>query len=411
MKKVLFALSDTSIVARLESDYPLDTLGTLTSYDMVADFVAQTEPDALVISDSIKRSRTTADLGEIVEGAHNVSPEMQIVVLSARENFERLKLELAHIREVQVWRHDEVSADNIDTLARALELQFGGSHKPYETTNWSPKGGVGKTSLNICLAQAIARVRPGTKVLLWDMDVYDADVAYGCGIDVESDHDLGSLIAEGDFSPERIESAIYHHQGSGIDVLVATQSPIDADRWKMTEAVFNAIRASVLKLRKYEVIIYDLPGGLFLFDAGFRAITECDNVFLVLTPDAFAIAAVKRILRLLENEQILGKSYFVINKARNTKRYNEIYDQAYLRTEFGGREAIARIAPSSELAESQEGDANSNETLWQLNAKSPAAADLERYALAVLSLANRAPKLLEEEREKRGLFGRKKKER
>lgn len=382
MRSVLFAVGDPRIPGTLADRFLYQSVGQVTTYDDVGDLLARKRPDALVIADDLQGS--VSDLDQVLHGARQVTPELDIVVVVTRATGEKLasvELSTRDLGRIHVVRQQEGLEDEIGAR---LRLELGGTTRTCEITCWSPKGGVGKTTLNIALAEALARARPRTKIVVWDLDLYDADVADGMGLDQSSDNDLSGLIERGDFRPQTLKDAVYHHP-SGIDVLAAPQSPIDANRYPLTPERFAAIRQALLYLG-YEFIIYDLPVNLFLFKPAIDALRSCSAIFLVVTPDRFPLKAIGRVIPVLSNQALLDRCHFVINKNRQHGSFRLTPQDLHERFR-GDIDTIAQVSPDPMLGDSQE----ARITVWEMDRDrtSKAARDIEDFARRVLRLAGK----------------------
>src|SRR5262249_30662635 len=119
-------------------------------------------------------------------------------------------------------------------------------------TVFSPKGGVGKTTVASGLATAFAR-RKGWRVLLVDLDLQFGDCAIMMGVEPEKTiYDV--VMTSGDLDPDKLTGYISTHS-SGVHVVPAPVRPEDA------ELVAEDRVAHLLEVAKeaYDVIVVDTP--------------------------------------------------------------------------------------------------------------------------------------------------------
>jgi pilus assembly protein CpaE len=119
-------------------------------------------------------------------------------------------------------------------------------------TVFSPKGGVGKTTMACALATAFAR-RKGYRVLLVDLDLQFGDCAIMMGVEPEKTiYDI--VMTAGDLDPEKLTGYVSAHP-SGVHIVPAPVRPEDA------ELVAEDRVAHLLEVAKqaYDVIVVDTP--------------------------------------------------------------------------------------------------------------------------------------------------------
>jgi pilus assembly protein CpaE len=117
---------------------------------------------------------------------------------------------------------------------------------------FSPKGGVGRTTLACGLATIFAR-RHGRRTLLIDLDLQFGDAAIMMGLDpAKTIYDL--VMTSGDLDPDKLASSVNVHP-SGVHVIPAPVRPEDA------ELVAEDRVANLLEVAKqaYDVIVVDTP--------------------------------------------------------------------------------------------------------------------------------------------------------
>jgi pilus assembly protein CpaE len=157
-------------------------------------------------------------------------------------------------------------------------------------TVFSPKGGVGKSTLSTGLAGAYCG---GMKLrtLLIDLDLQFGDVGIMMGIDpTQTIVDL--VTTTGELDPDKLGGYVVHHS-SGIDILAAPLRPEDAEL--VTEDRIGQL-VDVAKAA-YDVVVLDTPPH---FDATtLAALDRSDRLVLVTTMDIPTVKNTKLALQTL----------------------------------------------------------------------------------------------------------------
>jgi pilus assembly protein CpaE len=152
---------------------------------------------------------------------------------------------------------------------------------------YSPKGGVGSTTVATNLAVALA-ARPKTSVALIDLDLQFGDV--GAALDLRGANSVAEIVNEVELTSELIDETFVRHS-SGVRVLLAPEDlsvveSIDPD---------HVVRL-LSQLRQYfDFVIADLWSS---FESLTTSILRAsDRTILVTTPELPSIRNVQRILR------------------------------------------------------------------------------------------------------------------
>ncbi|GAB4482754.1 MAG: AAA family ATPase [Anaerolineales bacterium] len=171
---------------------------------------------------------------------------------------------------------------------------------------YSPKGGVGTTTVAVNLAVALNNSE--TNVALIDAKLQYGDVAIF--VNEQGKNTILDLAPRADeLDAEVVESVMIKHAASGIHVLAAPARPEQAEQ--VTADQFSKL---IKRLRQlYAYIVLDTSSALN--DITLAALDNCDVVVLIVTQDIPAIKNVRTFLDLLNSIGIKRERVsFVMNK-------------------------------------------------------------------------------------------------
>jgi pilus assembly protein CpaE len=169
-----------------------------------------------------------------------------------------------------------------------------------------PKGGVGKTTVAINLAYALA-MRASGEVVLVDLDLAGGDVADSLGIEAAAN--VGSVVGSGVIDdPTSLKLSLTSHT-SGALVLPAPTSLVEASK---VEAA--GVTALVDQLtRMFRIIVLDTGPGTS--DATVSAVRAANDILAVTTPE---IGGVRTLERHLDGYDAVGfqraRRHVLLNK-------------------------------------------------------------------------------------------------
>ncbi len=175
---------------------------------------------------------------------------------------------------------------------------------------YSPKGGVGKTTLTLNLAATVARHYPGA-VLLFDLSLPYNHAAMLAQLAPTSS--LARLAeAEGDFE-QRLESALAYHR-AGFFLLSTALAPEESDL--ITPAL--VARAMAVLQPQFRFVLIDL--GIVLTEVALSLLEQSQHVFVVASPELLIVkdlisfyGILRSVLKLHE-----GQIHLVINHRAKT---------------------------------------------------------------------------------------------
>jgi pilus assembly protein CpaE len=181
-----------------------------------------------------------------------------------------------------------------------------GDHDGRVITVFSPKGGVGKTTMAVNLSVALARTR--AEVCVVDLDLAFGDVAIT--MQVIPEHTITEAAAsEQDLDYSLLQNLLTRHE-SGISILAAPTHPEgrDAITASLTRRVIQTLR------RHFDYVVIDTPPG---FDEQvLGAFDETDEVVVVATLDVPTIKNTKVALETLDLLRLVPNGrHLLLNRA------------------------------------------------------------------------------------------------
>jgi len=171
---------------------------------------------------------------------------------------------------------------------------------------YSPKGGVGTTTIAVNVAVAHAASRPG-RVLIVDLDLQFGQVA--THLNVIPRQTVADLARDeqSQREPELLRTYATRHEASGLDVLAAPGSPELADLVSAT----HVERILETALLAYEAVVVD--AGSTLDERSLAALEGAEVVLLPVYPEISALKAVHSFLDFInEAGSIASKTTFVL---------------------------------------------------------------------------------------------------
>ena len=168
---------------------------------------------------------------------------------------------------------------------------------------YSPKGGVGKTTLAVNLAYALATMNK--KIALIDLSLQFGEV--GVFLDIAKGDTIADMVEEHSFELSTIKSYLIRHQ-SGIQVMLSSSSPEYAELIQPVH--INAILSSLRT--EFDYVIIDM--GVAFGDCAIAAMETADTILLVVNEDIASLHDAKRSIKVLEALNQQDKLKIVVNK-------------------------------------------------------------------------------------------------
>ena len=168
---------------------------------------------------------------------------------------------------------------------------------------YSPKGGVGKTTLAVNLAYALATMNK--KIALIDLSLQFGEV--GVFLDIAKGDTIADMVEEHSFGLSTIKSYLIRHQ-SGIQVMLSSSSPEYAELIQPVHV--NAILSSLRT--EFDYVIVDM--GVAFGDCAIAAMETADTILLVVNEEIASLHDAKRSIKVLEALNQQDKLKIVVNK-------------------------------------------------------------------------------------------------
>ncbi len=172
-------------------------------------------------------------------------------------------------------------------------------------TFYSTKGGVGRTTLAVNLAVALAA--KGKRTLLIDASLQFGDVALTLNLNPQNT--ISEVIDKDEFTIDGIGRRITKHKASGLEVLAAPREPAQA------EAVTAKHLQQIIDVIKplYQFIIIDMPS--IITEKELAILDKTNLLFLIATLEITSLKNTKILLKTLQSIKYdLDKVKIILNK-------------------------------------------------------------------------------------------------
>jgi pilus assembly protein CpaE len=284
----------------------------------------------LVIIDVVSGPRTASEICREIRSTPALAAIPVLCISQADDVEDRIRFLEAGADDVMAKPFD---ARELEARVEALLVRFQrsrevGTISPFEgaahptrrlVTVFSPKGGVGTTTIAVNLAVVMGGRRPG-RTLLIDLDRQFGQVATHLNLTVRQT--LADLVRDelGIREPELIRSYSSHHE-SGLHVIPAPGSPELAELVQ-AEHVDQLLDTA---LQAYDQVVID--AGSHLDEPSLTALERADGVVFTVYPEIAALKALHSLLDVLAEVGSTGtKATFVLNNmfARDILKMSQI---------------------------------------------------------------------------------------
>lgn len=317
-----FADARESIVRLLNLQEDMETVGTAADGLTAIAMARYLRPDVVVLDLNLPDN----DGIQVAETITREMPLCHVIMMSIRSEAEYIRRAMvAGARDylIKPFSGEELVstirrlyAMDADRRARIASLigtpQQAAQRKGKIVCVFSPKGGVGRTSICTNLAIAVHRLTR-QRVVLADFNLYFGDVGIMLNLDPRKCHTMDDLLPSmSDLSPEVLDSVLVHHS-SGIRVLLAPPRPEQGE-------LFTAdhVRRILAALREsFDYVLVDTWNSFH--DTMLTIFDDAQQILLLTTVD---MPAIKNIRMFLELSEKLGhppsKICLVLNRADST---------------------------------------------------------------------------------------------
>ena len=312
----------------LADEADIAVVGTAASGSEALELAEKLQPDVVLLDTDMPGLDGIA----ATERISARSPEIAVIMLSSQgEAHDWRRAMLAGARDflLQPITREELAGSirqvhtihqrELERLTQAAShLQSGNGQVPPETREggpgkivalFSPKGGVGRTTLAVNVAAAA--VKNGHDVCLFDASFQFGDV--GIMLDLNPKGvSIADLLPEGaDDDPDAIETVLTNHS-SGLHVVLAPPSPEVAE---LVQAESVRRMLEVLR-RNHRLVVVDT--GSWLNDVTLAILDVADVILGVMTLEITNIKDMRLFLHLADSLSYLDKLQLVLNRSDAT---------------------------------------------------------------------------------------------
>lgn len=292
------------------ADGQITLLGIVTDLATLLSAVSEKRPGVVLLD----LARAGSDVAVTVRSVLSASPESCVVVTGADATPITISRAVSAGARAFMLRPFEASElantirDAHTNLGELRRLQRGdltpARNRGTVITVYSPKGGVGCTTIATNLAVALA-ARSKRRVAVVDLDLQFGDV--GVALDLRSANSVIELVAHDEQLDAGLVEDVFVRHESGVHVLVAPEHVVTAD----SADPVRIVRAVEALRDHFAYIVCDLSSNLD--DLTLGMLRTADQVVLVTTPE---LPSLKNIRRVIAASPLLGdeRTQIVLNR-------------------------------------------------------------------------------------------------
>lgn len=204
----------------------------------------------------------------------------------------------------------ERACQSLASRHRKGQPQQGDSSKGRVIGVFSPKGGVGKTTIATNLAVGLGKIAPMSVVLV-DLDLQFGDVASGLYLNPE--HTVTDAVSAAASQDALVLKAFLTVHPGSIYALCAPRSPVEAD--DITPEQVSRLVEQLAEQFQY-VIVDTAPG---LPEVGLAAMEKCTDAVWVTTMDVPSVRGLRSGLEILRRLDLLPETRHVVLNMADSK--------------------------------------------------------------------------------------------
>ena len=253
-------------------------------------------------------------------------PELSLVLVSDVDPAFFLEAMRAGIRDILSPQAD---AAEIRVLLERACQSFATRHRNHEAPPaenggkglvigvFSPKGGVGKTTLATNIAIGLGKIAPMSVVIV-DLDLQFGDVASGLYLNPQ--HTVTDAVTPAASQDPLVLKAFLTVHPAGIYALCAPPNPVDADH--ITPEQISHLLEQLAK--EFQYVVLDTAPGMP--EIGLAAMEQCTDVVWVSGMDIPSLRGLRSGLEVLRQLEILPESRHVVLNMADSKTGLNVQD-------------------------------------------------------------------------------------
>lgn len=253
-------------------------------------------------------------------------PEMSLVLVTETDPAFMLQAMRAGIRDILSPQAD---AAEIRVLLERACQSFATRHRNHDVPSaenggkglvigvFSPKGGVGKTTLATNIAIGLGRIAPMSVVIV-DLDLQFGDVA--SGLYLHPEHSVTDAVTPAAAQDTLVLKAFLTVHPAGIYALCAPPNPVEADL--ITPEQISRLLEQLAQ--EFQYVVLDTAPGMP--ETGLAAMEQCTDVVWVSAMDVPSLRGLRSGLDVLRQLEIMPESRHVVLNMADSKTGLNVQD-------------------------------------------------------------------------------------
>jgi len=299
----------SNISKLLSFDKELEIVGTANNGREALSFCDKNSPDIILMDINMP-------IMDGIEATEKISvrhPQVSIIIITVQSELEYIKK--AMVAGARDYLTKPFTSDQLTSSIKKIhhlesrknrEKTPTLSSKPKVLSVYSPKGGIGTSTIAVNLAVMMQQLT-GKKVVLLDLDLQSSDI--GVMLDLKLNKTISDIVQNiGYLDLDLLNEYLYKHS-SGIDVLLAPPEP------QYAELIKPEYTEKVLKLLKqqYDFIVIDTSCILDAFNIAIMNMS--DEILMLLALELTTVRRVKKISQLLKDLGVSNNIRYVLNRS------------------------------------------------------------------------------------------------